>query len=619
MAHITKVESNIKGGVNVDLGSLTLVVGPSGSAKTALWNTIELPYLEGCSDVGIHDWRGRDRDLLDELAPPDANKLWAKLTVDTGEVTTVEIARNKKTGGAKKATYKRGFSCDLPVHPFRAGLRGKPESIRSFLLQRMTAKITDADVLKRVGLDNADTYKTVLEAVRGADDSPIDLLMSVRAEANSRMAATKKQGTQVENAVKEWSKGLGPEPTDADIMAAKQDVTDKTTALQVAQKTAVPVTPVVDIGPLYTDAYEKVQAYQSMAQEVAELEALLPPETAQDAQTRDLRHALIVVWNAHLHGSAPTSCGVCGVACSPATADWMRSNRDGFLTTAQMDANWTHNQQKLLRLTADLEAAKKAAASAVEIHKQAKIAQDTQAAQAEASPANGGADIDELLADVTMASTLQNNLEHLRDQWQQIKDKKCEMKEHAEAHAQWSDLVEACDSAVESLMDSVRASYVMAVNEHLPMDDTFDLLLSEERGGKTVPCCRFGLIRGGHLFTALSGAELGRVVAAMVAATLTGESESDVVIVTLPKDVGMDRHALRATMAALTPLAKQGVQVILFSVIGHAGKKPSQWSVVSLDTTGKAKLTGKADSAPATPTESLAETPTENGATSPTA
>jgi len=612
MAHIKKVESNIKGGVDVDLGSLTLVVGPSGSAKTALWNTIELPYLEGCSDVGIYDWRGRDRDLIDELAPPDAHKLWAKLTADTGEVTTAEIERNKKTGGAKKATYKRGFSCDLPVHPFRAGLRGKPESIRSFLLQRMTAKITDKDVIKRVGPDSADAYQTVLDAVRGADDSAIDLLLAVRAEANSRASVAKKQGTQVENAIKEWSKNLGPEPTDADIEAAKKDVTAKTTALQVAQKTSTAAAPPVNIDALYADAYEKVQAFQAIEQAVSELEALLPPETSQDTQTRDLRRALIVVWNAHLQGGDPTSCGVCGSEFSlPAmAANWMRSNRDGFLTDAQMDANRAHNQQKLLRLTADLKAAEKAAGTAVGIYEQAKSMQAT------TPPPGPGVDIDELLADVTMASTLQNNLEHLRDQWQQIKDKKCEMKDHTEAHAQWSELVEACDDATESLMDSIRESYVMAVNEHLPTGDTFDLILSEDRGGKEVPCCKFGLVRGEHLFTALSGAELGRVVAAMVAATLTGESESDVVIVTLPKDVGMDRQALRATMAALTPLAKQGVQVILFSVIGHAGKKPAQWTVVNLDTDGNAKLTGKATGKV---TEGLtqpipADTPVENGA-----
>ena len=190
--HVARVESNIKGGVDVELGELSLVVGPSASCKTSIWNALELTFLGGCSDVGVYDWRAKDVDLLDALSPPEATKLWTRVTMDDGQVCMTEIVRNKKTGGAKKATRKVPVEADLPVHPFRAGLRGSTSAIRSFLLTRMTDSVTEKDVVDRIQPDQRDAFKKVLSAVRGAEDRPVDLLLSVLGAAKDRANKAKK-------------------------------------------------------------------------------------------------------------------------------------------------------------------------------------------------------------------------------------------------------------------------------------------------------------------------------------------------------------------------------------------------------------------------------------------
>ena len=576
--HVKRIESNVKGALDVELGDLTLVVGPSASAKTSIWNSLELIWLGGCSDVGVYDWRSAGRDLLDAVAPPDAKKLWAKATLSDGQVCTAEVARNPKTGGAKKLKTVTPVEAFMPVHPFREGLRGRPESIRAFLLQRMTESLTDADVIKRIPDLYVDSFVILRDAVRGADDSPVDLLLEVRAEAKRKANAVKKNAEQALVASQARAKGLDPEPTGKGIKAAEDAVKQATAALSAA--TMAPTISLADVQALHANAHTKVQQFQALDAAIKQIEAQLPPEQGANEQVERLRLALITVMMGHID-NAVDMCGVCGSAFDPMTRPWIQKQVESMTASAQSSIQIANLREKARVMQIDRDRIQTDAVKAVEAYKTAKAAAE--------SDTSSGIDHHEALAHLADAQSALTHLNECKIAWVQVRDYKAEAKEGQTQQKQWTELAGACDEAAAALMNDTRDAYVARVNEHLPKDVQFDLALTEERGGEDVPCCRFGLRRDGHLFSALSGAELGQVVAAMTAATLTGNEE--LALVTLPRDVAMDRHALRATMSSLAALKNLGVQVIIFSVLTYSGQKPAHWTVVNLDADGKAKTT----------------------------
>jgi hypothetical protein len=585
---VQRVQSNIKGGVDVELGELTLVVGPSASNKTSIWNSIELPFLGGCSDVGVYDWRAKDRDLLDMLAPPEAAKLWSKITLDDGTVCTVEIERNKKTGGAKSAVYDVPIKAELPVTPFREGLRGSSAGIRTFLLQRMTGGITDKDVLDRVPGDQHEAFKLLWKSEQGADDNPVDLLLAVLASAKLKATAAKKARDTAEGVATSLSQGLSVQPTTSDLKAAQAALDAATLALQqapqVQAKSSTALTG-MDVKAIYTDAHAKVTHFQSLDVHLQSVEAQLGTSTPATEQANALVSALVIVMNAHLHSPA-AACGVCSAPISSDTKAWMETQRDGLVSTAQLAVQRANLAEQAKTLRTEHALAKQQAEAAVANYTQAKTAFEIAPVPV---PVDNEAHY-EAVADLNTANTEFSQLKAIAAAWEQVASEQGKTVAFKDEQAKWEALRDGCTVAIGKLMDHARETFVMRVNESLPEGKMFDLLLERERGGKTVEVCEFGLVKEGHLRTAISGAELGQVIAAMTAATLPDKAEGPI-LVTLPKDVGMDRQALRATMSALAPLRKRGVQVVIFSVLIHAGKKPAHWTIVSLDAEGNAKTT----------------------------
>lgn len=588
--HVSRVESNLKGAVDIVLAPLTLVVAPSGSIKTAAWNSLELVFLGGCSDVGVYDWRAKEVDLLDALAPPNAKKLWAKVTMSDGQLCTVEIARNAKSGGAKRAVRKVPVEAALPVHPFRAGLRGSTSSIRSFLLSHVTGVITEKDVVSRIPGALSEPFNILMDAERGADDRPIDLLLSVLAACKDKRNVAKRRADAAKAVSDANAARLDPEPTDDDIKGAKLGADSAVVALQVAQVAQVQTRSNIQAPPsaqtlqtLYQDAHGKVQRLQGMDVEIQGLTAVVGAQDPVNAEAERLRSALIMVMNAHLGGGV-SSCACCGGEFERMTDAhaWMIRQRDGLVGAAQAQVQHANVRDRMAELTRARVQMEAAASQAVAAY---TVAKDAAAAYVPPAPVDTTA-VDEAVADVGVFNTTLHYMLGLRSDWDQVRGSRVEAQALTEESSKWAAVLSACEAAVSGIMDSVRQTYVDRVNEHLPQGTEFDLRLSEERTeGKVTETCKFGLVREGALHTAISGAELGQVVAAMTAATLP-ETVEGPVIVTLPRDVGMDREALRSTMGALAPLAKMGVQVILFSVVGHAGSRPAGWTVLTMNADG---------------------------------
>ena len=62
--HITKITSNVKKGVDIELGPKTLIVGPNGSGKTSTINSIELALCQQVTDLIGREVVKRPADII---------------------------------------------------------------------------------------------------------------------------------------------------------------------------------------------------------------------------------------------------------------------------------------------------------------------------------------------------------------------------------------------------------------------------------------------------------------------------------------------------------------------------------------------------------------------------
>lgn len=585
---ITKIQSNIKGGVDVaGLGPLTLIVGPSGSGKTSIWNSVELAFLGGCSDVGAVEWMRRDRSLLDELAPPDASHLWSKVTMADGSVCTADIERNKSTGGAKKIERTGNAAVSLPVAAFSRGMRGSSKAVRAFLLDTMTSTLTDDDVLQRINPDVHASYTQTADSTRSATDTPVTLLLSVLKVAGDRSRKAVKAAKASKAKANDAGAALDPEPSDAEMADLEAAVAASAAALSECQPR--PKKP--NLQALYERARARTLEFQHIKEAwdsaKAEHDAVL--QSGKPMAIIDAAHTVV---SAQLAVGLP-SCMACRAPLGGPEGAIMRDLQTEYATIS--------DQYRARTVAAQAHQAEYS--RLVMMETKARVAIDgyedaLRTAEAiDAMPVHAG-NRHELVGALTMAQTALSQSQATRHQWGNVRALQATAEDSAAEAAQWVSLADACTAAVASLLTTLKAAYVARVNELLPAGDVFDLVLRDTEGNDV---CRFGLVTdSGHLRTALCGGELCRVLAAMTLATHADTPDGHTTVITLPKDIGLDRHTLRSVMVAFSALASKNVQVILTSVVTHAGQRPAGWTLVNLTADGVVKVSppkGKTKSA----------------------
>jgi hypothetical protein len=223
MTHIRQVESNAAGGVSVELGEKTLIIGPSAGGKTTIIRAIELALAGGTSDLEGRAWVGDDPRVL-ALAPPDS-PLWAEVALSDGQ-----RARWEKAPG-KTATHAAPVSNVLSLGAVREALTGSAERARAFVLSASCGDVTADDVLLRLPAGLHEAYEAIATSQTG---SPVDVLQGVQKAAakRGRDLAREAKGAR---AVVESMTALGAAPTEAQVAAstAEQQVWDATRRSQL--------------------------------------------------------------------------------------------------------------------------------------------------------------------------------------------------------------------------------------------------------------------------------------------------------------------------------------------------------------------------------------------------
>ena len=135
--HITRITSNIKGGVDQELGEKTLIVGPNGIGKSAIINAVELAVGGSASDIVGRAEVKREAELL-TLA--GGASVTADAEFSNGSRASYKATSNGR-GGAKKAAHSCPVTAAFPVRDVRAALGGSSDTARSWLLSaRMEAR-----------------------------------------------------------------------------------------------------------------------------------------------------------------------------------------------------------------------------------------------------------------------------------------------------------------------------------------------------------------------------------------------------------------------------------------------------------------------------------------------
>jgi len=112
--HVARITGTVKGKVEANLGPKTIIVGPNGSGKTRIQNTLELALLGYATDVVGRAEMRKESDLITLAAGDD---LIAEATLSDGRVSSWSTKRTKT--GAKKAEHVRAVNAYFPVQDVR--------------------------------------------------------------------------------------------------------------------------------------------------------------------------------------------------------------------------------------------------------------------------------------------------------------------------------------------------------------------------------------------------------------------------------------------------------------------------------------------------------------------
>jgi hypothetical protein len=179
-----------------------------------------------------------------------------------------------------------------------------------------------------------------------------------------------------------------------------------------------------------------------------------------------------------------------------------------------------------------------------------------------------GPSVAETSSALEAARKVLSDLESARDSWAIVQRSESAALDAERRAGEWKLVREALESAVGTVLDKALAGFVAQVQSRLPETDTFDLRLRD--GDREVVA--FGLVRDGHLHTALSGAEWARVMAAMAEACVP-EGQYACVI---PEERAFDPATLSDVCKALSGCRHQ---VVITSPVAPK-PLPKGWVVV---------------------------------------
>jgi energy-coupling factor transporter ATP-binding protein EcfA2 len=550
VAYFNHVKSNVKGGVDVELGEKTIIVGPNGSGKSAVQNSLELATGGFVTDLKGRDEVRKESDLFDL---GDGEELYAHATLNDDTTFMWRTSRSGKS--VKKAESQHPGVVAWPVSDIESMLKGNAETQRKWLMQvagtlnvpwrqrraSIHAYLTDTDLYDhmaaRYSLPEAETLTKVLEA------------------AASSARKTKTQITAAEQTIESMSRGLGAEPSERDLTALQKEVENCEAQVIIVPWSGPRITS-AQVQQAEGDAMEAVSQWQKLVSDLEEAQdkraEIQVPATAKLieslAQTTQIAHEL----------SFPM-CVLCGSTDKP---DWATLNRDyeGYLSrfaeARQLDT-------LIGLLGPQIESARQRAETNIARYEEIQQQYDPNAP----APVDNTTALQELREAQARLHEAQASVSN----WRRVRDERELLKEKKAHYRDMTNMKDDCRKAMEELVRQAVSTIEEAVRAHLPDSDDFRLVLN----GKSIS---MGFIRDDVLHTALSGAEWARLTMAVASARLRLTGHDGPVVIS-PKERAWDPATLTSAMRALTDAPGQ---VLLLSPIKPKGRLPKGWTMVEV-------------------------------------
>ena len=542
MGYFKHVQSNVKGGVDVELGEKTIIVGPNGSGKSAIQNSLELATRGFVTDLTGRDEVRRESDLF---TLGDGDVLEAMAVTDDGTEFSWKTVKNGKS--VKSADFSAPTSVAWPVLDVESMLRGNAETQRKWLL-RMVGSQSPSSIHSYI--TDTDLYDSLaLRAPSGLTDS--ETLAAVLEAAGSEARRAKSRLTQAESTAEALSRGLGAEPHDAEIDALRARLAELRSSSPDAGVGRIQKLDVESAASRAESAVQEWQQTQSHLLAAQHDRAAMRVPPARDlivsmAQTMRLVEPL-----------SPSACLTCG---SQVQRDWGQI-ADQWEAQAQQFSALDSLDRHISDLTRKEATQKQAALDIVDRYR--SISQ-----QFQDQPTGAHTNI---LDELALAQKTLSEHQFTKSEWQKVRDQQSLVKVERGRHRDLSNLKDDCRSAMDGLVKNSVSAFTQAVQAHLPDSDDFQLVLT----GKSVS---MGFVRDGVLHTALSGAEWARLTMAIASAQLRLTGHDGPVVVT-PKERAWDPVTLASAMRALTDAPGQ---VLLLSPIKPKGRLPKGWTMVEV-------------------------------------
>lgn len=584
--YIVSIESNVKGTpFKLDLGPKTLIIGPSRSGKTGITNAIELALTGSASDV-----RGREdvaeAGMLMALAPGRQGTLFAEVTLSDGAKARWETSGAGK-GSAKTPKHQVPPGIDqakvLPLRPVKKVIVASADSARRSLLAWIAGGVTHADVEALIPAPLLARYKSLLVAA-ASTDTPIDRLLHATEQAKREAREAGVRAKTAEKITAAAGTSEAP-PADEDFTAAEKAVTDAAAHLEEVVREDQRVTNAKrmqmgldgtrqELNKLDADIAKQQDEAARLAAEMDQRKAEVESLAGSATPLGPTQKALLTILGTQAGGAFGDQCIVClhepGVGQFQQRYNLVNGQAQARLAAAEKLAE---AERALTAADADYAAANGKLATLKASRQQVANTLSTFEGMAGgvAAPKFDHAEVERAREALNAANLALQNLVARRTNWQATKRSIDAASGEQQVKVEWKQLEEACDKAVEMLLDRHVASVEAKVQARLPPSMKFGMQLRDGVRGV------FELgFRGadGLLNSAVSGGEWSLMTAAMADAFAPAAGPS----VVIPFDRQMDPGTLSEALAAW---AKCESQVIVASVVEPA-KVPNGWTVIRL-------------------------------------
>lgn len=200
MEYIRRVKSNIKGGVDVELGPRTVLVGPNGSGKSSIVQAIQV-----AADGAVRDGEGRDRvkeyGALARFFPAQTKTLFSTLTLSDDTGRHWEIKKSGKTW--KQGKGSADFDVYFPFEEVKAVLSQGDKEVRAWLSDQILGRI-EIETLEAILPEDQFALVTRLVREQGCE---LDFNV-IAAAAKKKATSIRRMATVKEKTVDQLTEGV---------------------------------------------------------------------------------------------------------------------------------------------------------------------------------------------------------------------------------------------------------------------------------------------------------------------------------------------------------------------------------------------------------------------------